>query len=47
MKKKKKNWRGFLCPAYEFYMLSLSILYRGKSEDKQVSISLNLDFGNV
>lgn len=27
--------------------LCLSILYRGKSEEKQVSISLNLDFSNM
>lgn len=28
-------------------VLCLSILYRGKSEDKQVNISLNLDFCNM
>lgn len=41
-KKTPKILEGFLMPC-----LCLSILYRGKSEEKQVSISLNLDFGNM
>jgi len=42
-KKETKILEGFLYPAY----FCLPILYRGKSEKKQVSISLNLDFGNM